>query len=742
MSKSFYIGIDFGTSYSVISYLENKENAEPYVVPNSLGDTLIPSSIIVTKDFKLHFGSETNTIKEGDIKIDGIKRLLGKSYDEVIGEFDVDSLPYEIIEDKETKKAKIKVKNKIFFPYELVSLFLKKIIPETENYIDKKITNAVFTIPAVFNERQKNDLIKAAELAGIQVTKTLLEPTAAAISYGHCSKIHSGKKKNLLIFDLGGGTLDITILNFEVVNNKKKNTILNTMGNSLLGGIDFDEEILKLVKLELEKIDVKFNLLDSQTKIRIRKACEKAKKELSDKLEVKIKIKNISEKIKNFELKLTREKFEEICEGLFKKCKQLIAMAMRDSTIGLNEIDEIILIGGSTKIPKIREVIANYIKKPVFTPNEVNFSYYAVAKGAAIELSREVFNFDVINYNLGVLYENEYNTIFYKNDSFPLSDINEYDFKCNSTNNKFVLKFYKGDDENKYSNNDYIGEFSLNFLGSNCNTDSLKTIIVTFKINPNGIFSVEGFDKENRSISNYAEFSSNTNTNTKTEEQSIQIIPSNDELPAPPINNNDIPYSIPESNMAETIYLDKTFFSSKTFKSEKVVESKFRNNKVSYNNHEEESKKIVYNLETIKALEQMLNFNKLSNSNKDVYIMLVKELFINYNNYEQINKNKNLEEIKKSIYKYLNEIIEFQEFSIMEFIDLFDSDSELYNFCLLFLIKDLYKKGQNQAKSGDKIQANIYYKAALNEGKKIKNLKNEYQKDLNKIIQDCNNLCK
>ena len=185
MSNNFYIGIDFGTTYSVISYLENGSNKNPIVVPNNLGDTLIPSTIVVTKDLKFRFGSEANTIKEGDIKIEGIKRLLGKSYNELMTDIDLDLLPYEIVEDELTGKAKIKVQNKTFFPQELVAMFLKKIIPEVENYINHKITKAIFTIPAIFNESQKNALIEAANSAGIEVEKTLLEPTAAAIFYGY-----------------------------------------------------------------------------------------------------------------------------------------------------------------------------------------------------------------------------------------------------------------------------------------------------------------------------------------------------------------------------------------------------------------------------------------------------------------------------------------------------------------------------------------------------------------------------
>ena len=726
MSNNFYIGIDFGTTYSVISYLENGSNKNPIVVPNNLGDTLIPSTIVVTKDLKFRFGSEANTIKEGDIKIEGIKRLLGKSYNELMTDIDLDLLPYEIVEDELTGKAKIKVQNKTFFPQELVAMFLKKIIPEVENYINHKINKAIFTIPAIFNESQKNALIEAANSAGIEVEKTLLEPTAAAIFYGFNSKIKPGKKKNLLIFDLGGGTLDITILNFEIIENKKRVNIINTMGNSLLGGIDFDEEILKLLKIELEKIEINFNELDTQTKIRIRKACENAKKQLSEKLEVKIKIKNISTNIKNFEMNLTRKKFEEICENLFKKCKELIAMSMKNSTIGIKEIDEVILIGGSTKIPKIREVISNFIKKPVYNSKEINFSYYAVAKGASIELSREVYNFDVINYNIGVFYNDNYQIIFYKNDSLPISDINEYEFNCTADQNVFVLQFYKGNEDN-YLDNDYIGDFSINFLGSN-RSNTLKTIIVTYKINPKGIFSVEGYEKENRSVSNFVEFTPDTiQKNSKI----------NSDLPAPPIND-DINENIFKSiNLKSTILL-----TSNNFQSDSVLESNFKQNKIAYFEESKESSKIIYNQEMINPIEQILSFNKLNNANKDIYVMLVKELFISYNNYEELNKNKNLDQIKKNIYKYLTEIINYQEFNILEFIEIFDTDKELYNFCLLFLIKDYYIKAQKNNKEGNKELTKKYCEAAINDGKKIKGLKGEYQTSLIKILEDCNKLCK
>jgi len=720
MSNPFYIGIDFGTTYSVISYFENKPNSIPIIIPNNLGDTLIPSTIVITKDFKFRFGSEANTIKEGDIKIEGIKRLLGKSYKELKSCNEIDLLPYEIIEDEKTGKAKIKVQNKTFFPQELVTMFLKKIIPEIENYINHKIEKAIFTIPAIFNENQKNALIEAANKAGIQVEKTLLEPTAAAIFYGYNSKIKPGMKKNLLIFDLGGGTVDITILNFEIINDKKRINIINTMGNSLLGGIDFDNEIIKLLKNELEKKDINYDELDIQTQIRIRKACENAKKQLSEKLEVKIRLKNISKNVKNFEMNLTRKKFEDISDGLFKKCKELISMSMKNSTIGINEIDEIILIGGSTKIPKIREVISNFIKKPVYNSTEINFSYYAVAKGASIELSREIYNFDVINYNIGVLYDNKYQNIFCKNDSVPISDINEYDFNCSAEQNTFLLKFYKGNEDN-YLNNDYIGDFSINFLGTN-NINTTKNIIITFKINPKGIFSVEGYEKDNRSISNYVEFSPMTS----------QIF-SNPDLPAPPVNDN----NFESFNLKSSILL-----SSVNFKSDSVLESNFKQNKYSYFNESKESSKIIYNQEIISPIEQILSFNKLNNSNKDIYVMLVKELFVCYNNYEELNKNKNLDNIKKKIYQYLTEIINYQEFNILEFIEIFDIDKELYNFCLLFLIKDYYIKAQIRHKEGDKELTKKYCEAAINDGKKLKGLQGEYKTCLNKIIEDCNNLCK
>jgi heat shock protein 5 len=369
------IGIDLGTTYSCVGIYKN---GRVEIIPNELGNRITPSVVAFTDEERMIGEAAKNQAAINPTRtLYDVKRLIGRRYSDQTVQHDKKFLPYDIV-DKDGKpyiKTQVKGENKNFSPEEISAMVLIRMKEIAETYLGKKVRNAVVTVPAYFNDAQRQATKDAGTISGLNVVRILNEPTAAAIAYGLDKKTG---ERNILVFDLGGGTFDVSILTidngvFEVV---------STNGDTHLGGEDFDQRVMdhfiKLIKKKHNKDISK----DKRAIQKIKREVEKAKRALSSTHEAKIEIESLYEGL-DFSEVLTRARFEELNSDLFKNTLGPVQTALDDSGLKKNQIDEIVLVGGSTRIPKIRQLVKDFFngKEPNtgINPDE------AVAFGAAVQ---------------------------------------------------------------------------------------------------------------------------------------------------------------------------------------------------------------------------------------------------------------------------------------------------------------------------------------------------------------------
>ena len=372
MSK--IIGIDLGTTNSCVAVMEGNE---PVVIPNSEGHRTTPSVVAFTDNGERKVGEPakrqaiTNPLKT----IYSIKRFMGESYDKMVNE--IGRVPYQVVKGP-NNTPRIDIDGKLYTPQEISAMVLQKMKKTAEDYLGQTVTEAVITVPAYFNDAQRQATKEAGEIAGLTVRRIINEPTAAALAYG------LDKKKNdvkVAVFDLGGGTFDISILElgdgvFEVK---------STNGDTHLGGDDFDGKIINWLAEEFmrdENMDLRKDPMSLQ---RLKEAAEKAKIELSSSTETEINLPYITATAsgpKHLVRKLTRAKFEQLCDDLIRATIEPCRKALADANMTVNDIDDVILVGGSTRIPAIQNIVKDFFKKEPskgVNPDEV------VAIGASIQ---------------------------------------------------------------------------------------------------------------------------------------------------------------------------------------------------------------------------------------------------------------------------------------------------------------------------------------------------------------------
>lgn len=369
------IGIDLGTTYSCVGIFKN---GQVEIIPNELGNRITPSVVAFTDEERLIGEAAKNqaTINPSRTLYD-VKRLIGRKYNDKTVQYDKKYLPYDIV-DKETRPyirvPGIQGETKTYAPEEISAMVLTKMRDIAESYTGKKIKNAIVTVPAYFDNSQRQATKDAGIIAGLNVVRVLNEPTAAAIAYGLDQKA----EKNILVFDLGGGTFDVSILTiddgvFEVI---------GTNGDTHLGGEDFDQRVLDHFMKFMKRKDGKDISNDKRAIQKLKREVEKGKRALSSQHEVKIEIEDLVEGY-DFSESLSRAKFEEINGDLFKKTLEPLKLALEGSDLKKNEIDEIVLVGGSTRIPKIRQLVKDFFggKEPNtgINPDE------AICYGAAVQ---------------------------------------------------------------------------------------------------------------------------------------------------------------------------------------------------------------------------------------------------------------------------------------------------------------------------------------------------------------------
>ncbi len=481
------IGIDLGTTNSVVAVMEGNE---PTVIPNAEGGRTTPSVVAYKKDGERLVGApaKRQAITNPTNTIFSIKRFMGRRFDEVGSE--MKTVPYEVAQG-ENGTARVRVGDRVYTPQEISAVVLQKLKQTAEDYLGEKVTEAVITVPAYFNDAQRTATKEAGEIAGLKVRRIINEPTAAALAYG-LDKKHAEQK--IAVFDLGGGTYDISILElgegvFEVK---------STNGDTHLGGDDFDQHLIDFVADSFAKEEGVDLRKDAMALQRLKEACEKAKVELSSSTQTTINLPFITatqEGPKHLTLDLTRSKFEQLVADLIQRTVPPMQAALRDAGLTKSDIDEIILVGGSTRIPKVQQVVEEFFgKKPnrSVNPDEV------VAVGAAIQggvLSGEVSDvllLDVTPLNLGIETLGGVTTALIEaNTTIPTRK--KEVFSTASDNQPSVEIHVLQGNRPMAGDNRTIGRFHLD--GIPPAPRGIPQIEVTFDIDANGILNVSAQDK-------------------------------------------------------------------------------------------------------------------------------------------------------------------------------------------------------------------------------------------------------
>ena len=458
------IGIDLGTTNSVVAVMEG---GKPTVIANAEGSRTTPSIVGFSKTGEKLVGqlAKRQAILNPDKTIASIKRHMGEDY-------------------------KVNIDGKDYTPQEISAMILRKLADDASNYLGEKVTSAVITVPAYFNDAQRQATKDAGRIAGLDVLRIVNEPTAAALAYG----LEKEKSEKVLVFDLGGGTFDVSIL--EIGDGVHE--VLSTSGDTHLGGDDFDQKVMDWICDEFKKqegIDLRG---DKQAMQRVKEAAEKAKCELSSVMETNINLPFITADAngpKHLDLNLTRAKFEDLSRDLLNRCKTPVENALRDAGITKNDINEVVLVGGSTRIPAVQQLVKEYTGKE---PNQSVNPDEVVAVGAAVQAGvlagevKDIVLLDVTPLTLGIETLGGVMTpLVPRNTTIPVSKSQVF---STAENNQTAVDIHVLQGERPMAkDNKSLGMFRLDGIPPAMR--GLPQIEVTFDIDANGIVNVSAKDK-------------------------------------------------------------------------------------------------------------------------------------------------------------------------------------------------------------------------------------------------------
>ena len=484
------IGIDLGTTNSVVAIMEG---SEPVVIANAEGNRLTPSVVAYNDKGEVLVGepARRQAVTNPRRTIYSVKRFMGRRHSEV--ETEEKMVPYKVV-GAPSDYVKIEIGDKQYTPQEISAKVLRKLKEAAESYLGHKVRKAVITVPAYFNDAQRQATKDAGQIAGLEVARIINEPTAAAMAYGLDK---TNREQKIVVFDLGGGTFDVSVLELNDDDGMKVFEVISTSGDTHLGGDDFDELLINHVAGEFKReagIDLRQDAMALQ---RLQEACEKAKRELSSLPQTDLNLPFITADAsgpKHLQMTITRAKFEALIDPLVDRCRKPLEQALRDANMNPSQIDEVVLVGGSTRVPKIQELVRSFFGKEPHkgvNPDEV------VAVGAAIQGSvlagtrKDVLLLDVTPLTLGIETEGGVLTaLVERNTTIPVERKNVFSTAADHQT-AVTIQIFQGE-RKMAQDNRRLGQFNLEGIAPA--PRGVPQIEVKFDIDQNGILNVSAKD--------------------------------------------------------------------------------------------------------------------------------------------------------------------------------------------------------------------------------------------------------